>query len=740
MKNRLISIILLICIMLSFTGCGRTESDSKKSVLEQKQQSENMSAESISVDTHSEKAVLTEEGWLMTEVDIPQKMQASAAIASDSDWIWIAGRGTQGGSLCLTVLGFDTVEQQWQQFSISLSAIGVGYEYDDGQVQASKLTVKDGYAWMWVECSTADRSAAVEKLVTVDTVSGAVNATDWTPETALSHPNEYVIAFAAISAEQALIITSAEACIIDRNFTSLANKDIEAYQVTGICEIGDQLYLTSYDGLTTFDIPTLSVGRFIPVQFEKGNSYFIAANSRQGNIICSNGTKLISVDSSPGQPTPIFDWMDVAISKAAMSPHYLFENSQSVIYCCVAGERGLELVKVEKTQVPVKDVLTMACFYDTSSTNAQTRMTGDMMDAVLRFNNSDAEYRIEPIYFEYAGSADLSRALMEAFNSPIDLVDQSNLPEGSISGSQLVDMLPYLDSDEELSRDDFFSTALKSMMWGGHLYRVSPYYSALGMNVSAGIYPGEDYWSCGWIQQAVEVDPSLSMGQSKRYTHEYIMKVMAHAITGEFIDIGNMRCDFQRAEFVDWLNMMISLMDDTGLAEDRISFTCGADSYYTMRSFYAKEGISYGSVEAVGFPNSSGNGFYLVSPAAVVAIQGEYNGMNTSVSIASGCKNSQAAWEFIKQLLKATSRGIPILKSAFDSAMDYNARAYGMPQNDIDALRSIVENASGTVIAEPELIQLILGELNAYVSGDKTAEVVADQLQSRVSIYLSERG
>lgn len=737
-KRRKVAMLLLICVLLSLAGCGKEESDNRESAQVQKFLPENMPTESALADTHVENTVPTKEGWLMTRVDMPQKMQASAAIASDADCVWISGRILQENNYQIALLGLNTNDNQWQQFSIALSEIGVGQEYNNSQLQISRLSVKNGVAWLWVECSTSDRAVTAEKLVTVDTATGLMKSVDWVPENILNNPNEYIIAFTAIGAEQALIITSEEVCIIDSNFALLANKDIEAYQVTGICETGGQFYLTSYDGLISFDVSTLSMGNTIPVQFEKGSSYFVTANSRIGNIACSNDTQLCTVDISTGKMNYIFNWMDVAISRATMAPHYLLENTAGVLYGCVAGARGLELVKIERTQIPVKDVLTMACFYDTQSTNAQTRMTGEMMDAVLSFNNSDAKYRIEPTYFEYAGSADLSRALMEAFNSPIDLVDQSNLPEGSISGSQLVDMLPYLDSDKDLSRDSFFPAALQSMMWGGRLYRVSPYYSALGMNVSDGVYPGQEYWSSQWIQQAVAADPSLAMGQSKRYTHDYIIKVMAHAITGEFVDIANMSCDFQRPEFACWLNTMVTLMDNTGLAEDRISFTCGVDSYYTMRGFYAANGIPYGSGNVVGFPNSKGNGFYLVSPAAVVSIQGEYNGMNTSISIANSCKDSQTAWEFIKQLLSATYNGIPVLKSAFDNAMDYNARVYSMSQTDIDTLRSIAENAAGTVIATPELIQLISGELNAYYSGDKSAEAIADHLQSRVSIYLSE--
>ena len=62
-----------------------------------------------------------------------------------------------------------------------------------------------------------------------------------------------------------------------------------------------------------------------------------------------------------------------------------------------------------------------------------------------------------------------------------------------------------------------------------------------------------------------------------------------------------------------------------------------------------------------------------------------------------------------------------------------------MSKQDIDTLRNIAENAAGTVIADPSLIVLITGELNAYLQGEKSADAVSEQLQRRVGIYLSER-
>lgn len=159
-----------------------------------------------------------------------------------------------------------------------------------------------------------------------------------------------------------------------------------------------------------------------------------------------------------------------------------------------------------------------------------------------------------------------------------------------------------------------------------------------------------------------------------------------------------------------------------------------------MNALYGGLDFAQAVNDIVGFPNSKGSGLYLASPAAVTAIEGEYKGMNTSVSIAGGCKEPQAAWDFVKLLLSKAEFGIPVLRSAFENLMDYNVRAYSMAQEDIDALRDIAESATGTVLADPALIELITGELNAYLSGDKTAQAVAEQLQSRVSLYLAEQG
>ena len=731
--KKTITIILALCAMFSFVACG-----GRGEAIVATEAAQHMAAAQDHVtqsETRAYNSRPTEEGWLMTEVEMPVKMPGLSGHNNDGDWLWISGNSKVDGEWYVMLLGYDTLSGEWRQFRLENTELGISEDYSLSSAYISTLSVRDGMAWILVECSSADQSFRTSRLVTVDTETGQASSVAGDLRSAFQNSDQYPSAFAALGRDSALVASSSEACIIDRNLNVLARKSTSVDYVNGTRELGGQLFLTSYDGIADFDPGSLSLGD--SMSLGNGIEDISVADSVRGTILYSSGGKLYSADAS-GNSSLVFDWIDVAMSRDTVAPE-LFENSVGEYYGC-AVSRGLKLVKVAKTQIPVKDSLKMACFFDTESVNAQTRMTGDMADAILAYNNSAADYRIEPVYFEYAGSADLNRALIEAFNAGIDLVDQSNLPEGTISGAQLIDMLPYLDADTELSRKDFFPAALKGMSWGGHMYRVSPYYSAMGMSVPAGLYPRAGGWSCSFLRQAIANDPTLAIGMGKNRGQSYVVNVMAHAITAEFIDLENLSCDFTRLDFAQWLSMMTTLMNNTGAAEDRIAFVCGIESDYMMRAFYAaNDFFDVGSKQITGFPNSRGIGFYLASPAAVVAIEGEYKGMNTSLSIAGTCKDPEAAWNFAKLLLVKADRGIPVLRSAFDELESYYARSYGMAQEDMDALRSIAENATGTVLADQALIEQITGELYAYISGDKTAQDVVGQLQNRVSIYLSER-
>ena len=80
-------------MLLSFAACGREQTlpqpDSAQTVT---------AAGTPEAESQSRSDRPTEEGWLMTRLDMPAKMQASAGIDTDGDWLWISGRSQIDGA------------------------------------------------------------------------------------------------------------------------------------------------------------------------------------------------------------------------------------------------------------------------------------------------------------------------------------------------------------------------------------------------------------------------------------------------------------------------------------------------------------------------------------------------------------------------------------------------------------------------------------------------------------------
>ncbi len=59
-------------------------------------------------------------------------------------------------------------------------------------------------------------------------------------------------------------------------------------------------------------------------------------------------------------------------------------------------------------------------------------------------------------------------------------------------------------------------------------------------------------------------------------------------------------------------------------------------------------------------------------------------------------------------------------------------------QEQIDAIRQLIDNAEPLASYNTQILSFINEEAAAYFSGQKSAKDVADVIQNRVSIYLSE--
>ena len=158
----------------------------------------------------------------------------------------------------------------------------------------------------------------------------------------------------------------------------------------------------------------------------------------------------------------------------------------------------------------------------------------------------------------------------------------------------------------------------------------------------------------------------------------------------------------------------------------------------------------------IGYPTTSGSG-NVVQPTT------------SSIAICTSCKYQDAAWSFIRTFLLEDYQNnidynFPVLKSAFDKKIEesmkpqsytdedgnvveyentwgYNNIEITIPvatQEVVDNLMALIDSADRVMSYDTELFNIISEECKAYFEGSKTAEAVAEVIQSRVNIYINE--
>ena len=177
------------------------------------------------------------------------------------------------------------------------------------------------------------------------------------------------------------------------------------------------------------------------------------------------------------------------------------------------------------------------------------------------------------------------------------------------------------------------------------------------------------------------------------------------------------------------------------------------DTYYLsdFEQVQMYRAIFGGPTTFIGYPTSEGNGAML--------------SLNNIIGISNSCKDVDGAWQFLRTfyLPKKSSDGdsdytygFSIRKDDFEkycqNAMkadsdggstwgwgEFEVEIQPATQEDVDQVKDLVYNTtavSGAV--SDDITNIINEEAAAYFSGQKSAEDVAEIIQSRMQVYLSE--
>lgn len=537
--------------------------------------------------------------------------------------------------------------------------------------------------------------------------------------------------------------------------------------------IDEQLYGFSGNGTPTFyhvGINDLSLSE-ISIPNLPSNSIWYTFSTENNRFYLDAGNQLWVVNPSDETSKVLIDYknsdLDIIPTKA------LPLNNEELLLMQFYSEGTYFYRAHQRTAEDLANIQTISL--------ATFEESEELTKLVRSWNRQQDSYRIviKP-YLTYNGSIPTSEDLEQSylnfdqFQKDLlqgiipDIICTDKLDYYSLSNKGLFfDLQPYMDSDPDFQKNDYFSNVFDALSYQGRNERITFSFSLSSCVAKTSLLEGKTALSvdeCFALQLPNEMRLFPQNDGKDVLCSELLLPRLYN-----YIDYEKQKCYFDTPEFIQLLklcNTGVVTNTVTGETELNIPFYHDAEEWRkdrallytaTIHNFIDYHGITSivfedDPITLVGFPQSERASESLILPGATIAI----------------CSNSlhkEAIWDFIKFSMKeeiiligsdAVSE-FPVNREAFQAYYDYQN---GLPSSKISqyvkvgdrdfeignptaeekaVLTDYIDQTHALCCNDRHLYQIVQEETGSYFAGDTTAEQAAKNIQGRVHLYLSER-
>ena len=705
-KTRMLAALLVLAALLSLAACGKAETD----------------------DATPEELT---ESWVAQCIPAPEDAGWAGADATLYEGVlYFSLRADHAPA----ILCYDTRSESWDRLTLDLTGL---VEPDLRSISAA-----DGVLWGLLR-DWPDGGDPSFYLLRIDLSSPAPAAPIPVSMTAEPDPEGGVRLFydlIALDRDRALLSDSAGTYCVGSRGERLAMIDSEDAWLAGVRveRVDGELYFPAEGGKTRrLDRESLRMAETLDWDCS------MYSESENGHLFALSPDREVSAfEPEAGEESLWFGWMDVAVDGQSLGAHQLFETDTGD--CYYLARQGL--VRLSRVMAPPKTELELLCLVEeTELVPDDMQGAGQYMDAIFAFNSANPAYKIR-VTTVRGSREDLTQSLIDLVaGADYDLIDTGFLPEGALDSGLLTDLLPYLDADTEIGREDFIPAALAGMLRGGRLYAVTPYVQIMTWAMRADQYPGKESWTPEYVKQLI-----ASCGEAQVFfwtrDQQLLMRILAKMATAEFIDYDSASCRFDDGRFAAWLELLRDIPYSTEYSEARNLFE-PLFEWQAGTPWFIKKALQSEDYVYCGFPGASGSGHYFARVGQNLGAWISDPAANVSMGILETSRHKDAAWVFLRVLLQQNDgSGIPVLAARFEQqiaglAVDEELRGYQcFTAADVEKLRALVYAADKTVREDAQLLELISGVAEDYLAGRYTgADEAAQQLQSRASVYVAEQ-
>ena len=613
----------------------------------------------------------------------------------------------------------------------------------------------DGSAIYHIGCQEEDLV-----IHTLDTVSG-----QWTEFAKKTEAMDGIrCVYGAVSGDRLMAVLETES----KEFTMLSFD-------TSTGELEDTANLSEIDkdlnGCLGYD------GGLICYHLGEGTAYFYSTNGRFLNQIDFNGTVVSSISIMDGTPVACL-WRDGSYFLCTMDQNglgqrteidtrvdnpcvshgkYLADNEalyrldeadnrlEPVLYWADSGlvfYTSIVLINQEGIAVVFDEIRGCVFIINTQTASSRKVLTigamqygAELTQAISIFNSQNQEYVAR---LKLYSLDEMDKFLVDiGSGKELDIICTGlhpggvNLSYSTLDSGAFEDLLPYIDSDPELSREDIFSEVLEKLTGeDGHLYELFSRFSVSSLvtsaDIAAKVSGPEDLLA---LSRELPQGYALLGGVSKDGLLDHICQIAS----AQCIDYKTGKCDFSQGNFPQWLELYKHFQPYDQSAHDGYLIALSeAVSPYAAANYRRLFGENY---QYIAWPNKAETLLPL-------------SGVGGGYCILSSSQNKEAAWLLLRTMLlpegqnMSIAMGFPVIKTHLQSnlkaLLDDDTNKVDITQEDVDKIMALL-GGEMSVARSSEASDIIKDEVQRYAAGQKTLDDTVVAIQSRVSVYLAEQ-
>ncbi len=500
------------------------------------------------------------------------------------------------------------------------------------------------------------------------------------------------------------------------------------------------------------------------------------------DFLVFDANRVYEYDLATQTKEAIFEWIDSDINGSNVRSLSVLSDGRLVaIYeDWQENDNGFAiLTKTKGDQVPQKENILVATMTAGS----------DLRSAAVRFNKTNDKYRVnikEYLNFENLNTEEeYLNAVKDAVTNLNNDITSRNCPDvldlDGLNVKQLAakgvfeDLNSFLDQNSNLKRSDLIEKVLEVYTLNDKLVSI-PYSFSFQTLVGSKAQLGDKKgWTIEEVMTFSDANPGAMLLDN--VTKSELMQYLMMYNEDIFIDWKTGECSFDSDQFKNLLNFVNRFPNELERDNETSTPTKIQNGDVLLDAVYLNrfEDIQIpieefkGEVTMIGFPTVDGS-----SGHSIISSQ--------AYAITSKSKNKDGAWAFIESFLtreegeKRYRYGFPTIKSKLDAMIEdaitpeYILDENGQPlvdengefivsggsssigyqdgwsytyrmstQEDVDMIMGLLETAKPVSYAYgSEVFNIINEEAQPFYQGQKSVDEVANIIQSRVKIYVSE--